>query len=249
MTRRRIFLASLLLLASVASIVGWQVHRAAQPMQITLRFHPFVGDHVLQLNEAHYANPGGNGTFTVRDFQFFLSNIRLVADAGEYREPNSYHLVRFDGDAPGYEIVLNDVPRAAYRRIEFAIGVDSAANGSIAAVGDLDPNGRMAWTWEVGYKFVLLEGGLVVGDDQYPLVYHVGFNENYKPVSIELDPSRTVGHEAILDFRTDLLRMFTGTKVVNMAILPNVKFDRGDSKLLADNYARMVSLCREHCPP
>ena len=252
--RRGLLAFGLVLALAIGTSTAWLAYRSSQPMQLTLRLHPFVGSQPLQLNEARYANPAGPGSFTVRDFQFFLSNVRLVADAGEFREPESYHLVRFDGDVGNVavcEIVIDNVPRAAYKRIEFGIGVDAAANGSIAPAGDLDPNGRMAWTWEVGYKFVLLEGGLIVGDDEYPLVYHVGFDENYKPVSLELDPaSPSAGREATtLDFRADLLRVFTGQTAVDMAALPNVKFDRGDAKLLADNYAHMVARCRADCRP
>jgi hypothetical protein len=253
MARRRGFLVFGLVLAlAIGTAAAWQAYRASQPMQLTLRLHPFVGSQPLQLNAARYANPGGPGSFTVRDFQFFLSNVRLVADAGEFREPESYHLVRFDGDVGDVavcEIVIDNVPRAAYQRIEFGIGVDAAANGSIAPEGDLDPNGRMAWTWEVGYKFVLLEGGLVVGNDEYPLVYHVGFDENYKPVWLELDlDPRPAGRAATtLDLRVDLLQMFSGSKAVDMAALPTVKFDRGDAKRLADNYAHMVSRCGADC--
>jgi hypothetical protein len=196
-----------------------------------------------------YANPGGEGSFKVRDFQFFLSNVRLTAGSTEFREPESYHLVRFDGDEGIFEIVIERVPRAAYERIEFGIGVDAAANGSVASVGDLDANGRMAWGWEVGYKFVLFEGGLVVGDTQYPLVYHVGFDENYKRVSIDLDASQFAGSAASVELRADLLRMFAGERPVDMAALPDVKFDRDDSKRLADNYAHMISLCSSDCGP
>lgn len=226
---------------------AWVACRPAEPLRLTLRFHPFVGEEMLRLNEVRYANPGGNGSFKVRDFQFFLSNIRLVAGSTEFLEPESYHLARFDDDEGTYEIVIENVPRADYERIEFGIGVDSAANRSIAAVGDLDANGRMAWGWEVGYKFVLFEGGLVVGETQYPLVYHVGFDENYKQVSIELGESLSEGNGATVDFRADLLRMFEGARTVDMVALPNVKFDRADAKLLADNYARMISLCRSDC--
>ena len=233
-------------LVLVAAVCGFAC-RPAEPLRVTLRFHPFVGEETLRLDEVRYANPGGDGSFKVRDFQFFVSNIRLVADSSEFVEPESYHLARFDNEDGTYDIVIEDVPRADYRRLEFGIGVDPAANGSIAAVGDLDPNGRMAWSWDVGYKFVLLEGGLVVGDTQYPLVYHVGFDENYKQVAIDLDESLSAG--ATIDFRADLLQMFYGSQVVDMIALPNVKFDRADAKLLADNYASMVSLCGAACGP
>ena len=105
----------------------------------------------------------------------------------------------------------------------------------------------MAWSWDVGYKFVLFEGVLVVGDIQYPLVYHVGFDENYKQVSLELDADLFDGPEADIEFRTDLLQMFSGAKTVDMVGTSNVKFDRTDAKLLADNYAGMVSICSPPC--
>lgn len=238
-------------LALAATICGgfWVACRPAEPLRLTLRLHPFMGEEVLRLDEVRYANPGGNGSFKVRDFQFFLSNIRLVAGDTEFLEPESYHLARFDDDDGIYEIVIENIPRAKYRRIEFGIGVDPAANGSIAAVGDLDANGRMAWGWEVGYKFVLFEGGLVVGDTQYPLVYHVGFDENYRQVAIDLDQALLTGHGATLDLRTDLLQMFSGARTIDMVALSNVKFDHADAKLLADNYATMVSLCGPDCGP
>ena len=124
----------------------------------------------MALNELRYSNPGGEGSFRVRDFQFFVSNIRLMSDSAEFVEPESYHLVRFDGDDGTFVITIENVPRHDFRQIEFGIGVDPAANGSLESVGELDPNGRMAWNWETGYKFVLIEGALAVGDDDLPKV-------------------------------------------------------------------------------
>ena len=109
----------------------WQ---GARPVELTLRFHPFVGAEQLVANELRYANPGGEGSFEVRDFQFFLSNIRLTGNSGEYAEPDSYHLVRFDGAQATYVITLRDMPRGDYNRIEFGIGVDPPANRSIESV-------------------------------------------------------------------------------------------------------------------
>ena len=177
----------------------------------------------------------------MRDFQFFLSNIRLVSATGAYVESDSYHLVRFDGEEPAFGIVLHDVPRRNYERIEFGIGVDAAANRSLMSRGDLDPNGRMAWNWEVGYKFVLFEGALLRGDVSDPLVYHVGFSENYRSISTELYRDPLDSRPARLDFRVDLLRLFRGSTNVDMAALPSVKFDRGDAALLTRNVAALVT--------
>jgi hypothetical protein len=247
MANKRYLITVVLILAVVMAGAAWTLYRSVQPGQLTLRFYPFVGDQALVLDKMRYENPGGEGSFKVRDFQFFISNIRLVANSAEFVQPESYHLLRFDSDNGIYAIVIENIPREDYRRIEFGIGVDPAANGTIASVGALDPNGRMAWSWDVGYKFVLIEGTLAVGDVQYPLVYHVGFDENYRQVSITLDEPLFGGLEANIDFRADLLQMFKGAQTVDMASLSNVKFDPVDARLLADNYARMVSICSSIC--
>jgi hypothetical protein len=247
-TKRYLIPTAMILVGAVIAVV-WYSYMSVQPRRLTLHFHPFVGEQVLVLNQVRYANPGGEGSFKVRDFRFFISNIRLVSNSAEFVEPESYHLARFDSDDGTYVIVIENVPPKDYRQIEFGIGVDPAANGTIAFVGELEPNGRMAWSWDVGYKFVLFEGALVVGDTQYPLVYHVGFDENYKQVSLDLDEPLFGGPEARVDFRTDLLQIFNGGKTVDMAGMPSVKFDRTDAKLLADNYARMVSICSPDCEP
>jgi hypothetical protein len=66
-------------------------------------------------------------------------------------------------------------------------------------------------------------------------------------LAFELGEPLFDGPEAGLDFRVDVLQMFSSVKTVDMAGLSNVKFDRADAKLLADNYARMVSICRSSC--
>jgi len=230
-----------LAVAAALGVTGWRLYHAAQARELALYFHPFVGKEPLVLNQDRYPNPGGKGRFKVRDFQFFLSNIRLVSATGTYLESDSYHLVRFDGEEPGFVIMLHEVPRRNYERIEFGIGVDATANKSLKQRGDLDPNGRMAWNWEVGYKFVLLEGTLLRGDANDPLVYHVGFEENYRPIATEVP--RELRHSRLvrLDFRVDILRLFQGATNVDLAALPSVKFDRADAALIARNFSSMVT--------
>jgi hypothetical protein len=240
---RKATLLILLALAAAAAlgVTGWRWYRAAQPMELALYFEPFVGPEPLVLNESSYPNPGGEGRFKVRDFQFFLSNIRLVSTTSAYAEPESYHLVRFDGQEPAFAIILHAVPRRNYERIEFGIGVDAAANRSLTQRGDLDPNGRMAWTWEVGYKFVLVEGSLLRGSASDPLVYHIGFAENYRLISTQLQRGLLDSRPPRLDFRVDILRLFQGSTTVDMAALPSVKFDRADAALLARNFTALVT--------
>lgn len=208
-----------------------------EPSAVSLVFHPYVGEEKLALNVGLYDNPGGEGQFRVRDFQFFVSNIRLRSAQSEYREAESYHLLRFDGGDGSYRLELSNLPAADYTEVEFGIGVDPASNGSISFAGDLDPNGRMAWSWDVGYKFVLFEGGLELSGQTYPLIYHIGFDENYQEQSHSIDGQR-------LDLCVDLLKLFSGASTVDLAALQNVKFDRADAARLAGNYRHMISPCQ-----
>ena len=180
--------------------------------------------------------------FRIRDFQFFISNIELLGEKGVYRVPDSYYLARFDNSSTSYQIDLANVPQDWYSAITFSIGVDEVANGSIISVGDLDPNSRMAWNWEVGYKFLLFEGALIDGDTIRPLVYHVGFNENRKTLRFNLPEEVAPDSSDALLFTVDVLALFTGKNTVDMVALPNVKFDRDDARLLAGNYGTMISL-------
>ena len=233
---------SLILSVLVAVVTGFLIYRANLPGTLNLNFKAVVGDDQLVFNEFLYQNPGGQGRFKIRDFQFYLSNIRLTGESGEHIETDSYHLVRFDLNEGNYTIVLNKIPRRNYRSIQFGIGVDDLANNSIVPSGDLDANSRMAWSWDVGYKFVLFEGGLELDDTLYPLVYHVGFDENYKVVEKEISEDLFDRQSAFLEITVDILKLFIGRAEVDMSGLPSVKFDREDAKLIADNYENMIDV-------
>lgn len=237
----------ILLIAMIVGFILWP-QRITGDTQLILTFHPVVGNQALVLNEVRYDNPAGEGRFKIRSFQFFISNIRLTGDTGEYVVPESYHLVRFDSANGQYVITLNKVPRQRYLEIEMGIGVDAPANGTITVSGDLDPNSRMAWSWDVGYKFVLFEGGLVLGDTQYPLVYHVGFDENYKIISTPLAADLFKENITRLDFQVDILRLFDGANRVDMSQLSNVKFDRKDAKQFADNFPFILTSLPPRAP-
>lgn len=222
------------------SIIVWS--NKTSTIDLTLNFKAMVDNKPLVFNKITYANPGGAGKFKVRDFQFYISNIRLLSPSGEFIEQESYHLARFDNNNSNYTIVLKDMPRREYQTIELSIGVDKIANSSIHIKGDLDPNSRMAWSWDVGYKFVLFEGGILKDDILRPLVYHVGFNENYKSLSFVLKQPLFENNKHIVNFEVDLLKLFSGINNINMSELPSVKFDRKDAKSISDNYKNMIEI-------
>jgi hypothetical protein len=201
-----------------------------------------VAGQALVFNRAIYANPGGEGLFRIRDFQVYLSNIVLHGADGNFEEKDSYHLVRFDGPGGQFNITLKDVPASEYSSITFSIGLDEKINTSIQSIGDVDPNSRMAWNWEVGYKFMLFEGALLTNETLIPLVYHVGFAENRRDVSIAFETPLRPGTQSVVALILDLMVPFSAESTIDMRTLSTVKFDRTDAAQLADNYAGMVSL-------
>lgn len=228
----------LLLLTFVLAFIGlYIIYEHNKPATYTLTITPTVGTQPLVFNDSRYPNPGGTGTFSIRAFQFYISNIKLVSDDATYIEPESYHLVRFDNTSKTYTITLKEIPNLAYQAIELSIGVDPKANGTITVSGDVNPNSRMAWSWDVGYKFVLFEGTLDQSEKRTPLVYHIGFDENYASLSFPLQ-SDTKDLRA----NVDIMRMFHGPSTIDMSQLPTIKFDRKDSQLMSRNYRHMLKL-------
>jgi len=227
---------SVLLLISIAIV--W--HNAV-PKQLTLRFYPFLGNKPLVLNNEKYPNPGGKGVFTIRDFQFFISNLELTNNRNHYSEQESYHLARFDVGKAYYEIIVSEISVSKFKQLVFNVGIDRKANGTIVIAGDLDPNSRMAWNWQVGYKFLLLEGSLFTQEKQQPLVYHIGFNESYTRLSFPLN-SNTVSNEGIIELKVDILTLFNQAKPIDMNEIPNVKFDPEDVAKIANGFHHFISV-------
>lgn len=235
--------ASLTLAIIAIVLIVAALWQQAKPQNLILRFHPYVGEHPLVLNTQSYNNPGGEGTFAIRDFQLFISNIVVDYSASRFTERESYHLVRFDGSTSFGQIVLPQIKLQDLRQVSFAIGIDPKANGSLVIAGDLDPNSRMAWNWQVGYKFLLLEGTLTVASEQLPLVYHIGFDQSYTDLNFAItDKSLTNNGE--INFKIDLLRLFEHSRnnYIDMAKMNNVKFAPDDVKLIANGFPNFIKL-------
>lgn len=238
----------ILTVLGVMAVLAWQAYERYFPPENTIKltFKAEAAGKPLVFNQFAYSNPGGPGTFRIRDFRFYLSGIRLDPGQGGqvYEVPDSYHLVRFDNADQSYVLELDKIPLRQVENVTFAIGVDAQANTSIEVKGDLDPNSQMAWNWEVGYKFVLLEGGIKVDEQIAPLVYHVGFGENRREQSFDLRPRLELGNATDLSFTVDMMKLFDGSTTVDMATLNSVKFDKRDASMLADNYSQMIELNR-----
>lgn len=187
--------------------------------------------------------PTAGDTVTIEKFRYYLSHVALVNSARRdtTRIPDSYHLVNLhalNADAPA-RLRLRGLRPGTYDRILFSVGIDSVRNLSTDRVGDLDPNNDMAWNWNTGYKFLLVEGRYRIHTSAGPvgggLVYHVGNNHNYRSLSLALPQPVQVNLEqpVTVHLRTDAKKIFEGLRIAdahNVMAGPN-------ASRIADNFA------------
>ena len=233
-----------MIMTLIAGVGGWFFFKGMQPTsnQLSLLFKAEINGQPLIYNDFAYNNPLGGQAFRIRDFRFFISHVELVGQSGAHKVVDSFHLARFDNADRSYSLDLAEVPLKQVKKVRLSIGVDQASNTSIEPKGDLDPNSQMAWNWTMGYKFVLLEGAIDLGEQVAPLVYHVGFSENLKEIEFELPKAMDLSSGGEINFLVDPMKIFTAKERVDMAKLSSVKFAKDDAKLLADNYAAMITL-------
>jgi hypothetical protein len=211
---------------------------------VVLSFRANVDGKPLVLGSGRYQNPNGTGEFTVENFKLYVSNIVLVNSQTEktHREEDSYHLLRFDSHEGVYNVSIDSVALIDIDSLYFSIGVDSAKNTSIDNIGDLDPNSQMAWNWNVGYKFVVMEGNYYKQGDgkPTPLVFHIGFPENYKRLSFKIDPFRPSNEQ--INFDVNISAMFGMPNQINFDTLSSVTFNRSKAQFVAGNFTNMLHL-------
>lgn len=233
-----------ILLVVLLALTAWHAFWKPGPPnnQLRLVFTAEANGKDLVFDQFLYENPSGPGQFRVQNFRFYISNIQLSGEDGTYFEPDSYHLVRFGSQSNKSSIELNNVLLKSYSSLSFSVGIDEPANSSIEPRGDLDPNSQMAWNWEVGYKFVVFEGSLKMGESIQPLVYHVGFSENRRDLLFTRPIEEDLIGTSEVSFKVDVMKLFDSASVLNLAQLQSVKFDRRDARVLAENYSRMFSI-------
>lgn len=203
-----------------------------------------VNNRPIKLNSFEYVNAVGD-SFEIRKFKFFLSNfsLRNTVQNTTYQELGSYHLINA-GDFNSTQFELKKIPIRDYDILEFAIGIDSAANLSLNQVGDLTPSSDMAWDWETGYKFVSLEGQFKsVSNRTGGLVFHVGENPAFTKVRIttadlggqKIDFNN--GKKPRLIITADVDQLFKNPNTISFDSLNNTMSLRSGGQLIVQNYA------------
>lgn len=215
----------------------------ADPAKGSLTFnfnHTFDG--AVFIPNQRYATSLGD-TFNVNDLAYYVSNIKLTKDNNEvYSVPNSYHFIRqtnLFGQTSRLTFKIN-VPPGNYKSVTMSIGVDSARNFRIDQVGDLDPNSFMAWDWNIGYKYFLMEGRVFDPDSSSPwgLVYHIGELSNYRTREFMLTPGSiemAAGSTKSLNITLEVDKIFSQPNQLDLNTIFN-EMGGPRTPLIADNY-------------
>lgn len=216
---------------------------------VVLEFQPKVDTFNLVFNK-NYVNAKGD-TFSVTKFKYFISNIVLTkADNTTYTEVESFHLVQHTSNASA-SFILNNVPFATYKSISFRVGIDSIRNVSGVQSGDLDPanSSDMYWNWSSGYIFVKLEGSSPKsGATNKRFEYHIGgyggVNRTQRDFSFNFGAETLVAgstSKPILKFKTNVNEIFQKPNVIDLSKSFNILGPGANAKMIADNYADMIS--------
>ncbi|MBB6458928.1 MbnP family protein [Flammeovirga kamogawensis] len=175
---------------------------------ITIKFN-FLHDRAPLEYNRQYINALGQN-YTLSDFRMYISNLTLRDTSGTnfYKVEDSYHLLEIIEESDT-SIVITGLPNKSYSELQFSVGVDNAANYNTDQVGDLDPANGMAWNWDTGYKFMLVEGlHLVDSISTKGLVYHIGGDANYRVVKFseqEINLANTPTMYIELDVNVDYI--------------------------------------------
>ena len=208
--------------------------------KLTLTFENKVGNQSLTLNTATYQNSLGQ-PYGVTAFKYYISQITLHNSNTMILTPikDVFCLVTEGGKT----LTLSNIPKGEYTDIYLHIGVDGDYNHRLDAIGDLDPTNDMAWTWNTGYKFVLLEGTSSASPNN-ALVFHIGGDDNFKstdfkfPAPLVLTPNKT----PVLAFQADVNALFGSPNPVDFASTHNVMGGDPAAKIAANYAAALLSL-------
>lgn len=209
---------------------------------VLLRLTHKVNELPLEFNQKKFTNSFGQ-TYSISKLNYIISNVKLrnKATGDFYFETNSYHLVKAQQNPANSEIILLNVPKKKFSQLEFSVGVDNGKNHSDDPVGDLNSANGMAWGWEIGYKFLEIEGDYTSAANSGSYVFHIGQDPTYKTYTFDFK-NVTGGvfdivkpGQILLD--VNLSSVFGNPNPVDFTVMTDVQSIAAGADKIADNYA------------
>lgn len=210
------------------------------PKNVTFTFSAVANGGPVDFSATRYLN-SLNQEFTIDRIKIYISNVvlRSINGTDEFVEPDSYHLVSLNPDNQTFSFTISDLPAGfEFDQVSYQIGIDADKNLSTDNTGDLDPANDMAWNWNTGYKFFLMEGNFFPGEggSAEGLVVHIGTNNNLQLNNVNITPTVQLTSDATIVLEIDALAPLDGPNDIDFDA--GTTFKIGDaSDLIAQNYS------------
>ena len=138
-------------------------------------------DHTWGLMDEHfqydtwYVQPMTGDSLKFNDMRYYVTDVELTNVNGDvWKESDSYYLIDLADNNEAILATIDEVPSGDYVSMSFLLGVDSAAVSEGVQPGVLAPS-DMFWSWNAGYKFVLMEGESPDAvDNAGSFIFHLG---------------------------------------------------------------------------
>lgn len=227
---------------------------------VVIEFDNSFNNDKLILGTSTYTN--GNGEIlTIDSFDYIVSNFVLVTEDGKefiYPKNDSYFIISEGGGTKTkkIQITLKDVPAGKYTKVKFGIGVDQERFIQGQAVQQdfwtLAESYNLTWSWQAGYKFVVLEGSYKANSETTSdaFMLHIASRgttvDLYKEVTLPMDIALVSANQSPqLHIVTDANKMLDGKTKLKLADQSTIMGGVNASKI-ADNYTEMFMVHHVH---
>ncbi|MDY0780520.1 MbnP family protein [Tenacibaculum sp. IB213877] len=212
-----------------------------------------------------YVN-GNEETLKISAFDYIVSNFVLVTETGEeyvYPKEKSYFIISEGGQTiaganktKNVKVMLENVPAGNYTKIKFGIGVDQERyTQGQAAQEDFwtkAENYALTWSWQAGYKFVVLEGDFTSETqvDELPFKLHIASRgtavDLYKEVELGMNVALVSSNKSPqIHIVVDANKMLDGAQKINLSEEESIM--GGDkAAIIADNNIDMFTVHHVH---
>ncbi len=228
--------------------------------KVSIAFDNGFKNDKLLLGSSRYQN--SNGEFlTVNAFDYIVSNFVLIDEQGKefvFNKDKSYFIISEGGAGKTKKVAvdLEGVPAGKYVKIKFGIGVDQERFKQGQAVQQdfwtLAEQYSLTWSWQAGYKFVVLEGDYQASSQatKKPYMLHIASRgtsvDLYKEVTLNMDQAVvSASSSPQIHIKVDAEKMLGGTHKIKLA--EGATIMGGDkASEIADNNKEMFTVHHVH---
>jgi hypothetical protein len=186
-----------------------------ESQDLTVRIHHKFDGKPLVFNDEVYTLASGEEVNFSR-LAYLMADFYLENEAGErFDFENLYAFINANKQD---SFTLTGLPQGTYKAFGFTVGLDSTRNhgdpNQWPTDHPLSPiNNSLHWSWQSGYIFTAIEGGLSSGWDYF--VFHLAGSMNTKEYRVAIDLEKTE-EPATLDLDYLLDEVFVNPEVFSL---------------------------------